>query len=359
MNSHRCLSNRGKPARRLPACLAALLGLCLWLAGSWAEAEELALNPAHPDRYVVVPGDTLWDIAGRFLAHPWDWPEVWHENPHIRNPHWIYPGDELVLSMVNGKPQIEVGTPSEIRLSPRIRVSPLEHVIPTIPLNAVRQFLTSPKVVGEREIKDAPYILDFAMEHIVGGAGDRVYVRGIGKDTGDAYTVFRPGAPYVSPETGEVLGYEAQYVADTRTQQIGEVSTMLLTRASLEVRIGDRLLPTEHETIAMAFHPHAAKTAQRGHIISVLNGVSQIGQYNVVVIDQGSANGVEVGHVFNVLQKGRPSRDIVNPGFGSEVHLPDEKAGYLMVFRPFERVSYALVMQANRNIHVADLVLPP
>ena len=336
-----------------------MFGLCFCLGAAFAVADEMTLNPNHPERYMVVAGDTLWDIAGRFLTHPWDWPKVWHENPQIRNPHWIYPGDELVLSMVDGKPRIEVGMPSEIRLSPKIRVSPLDQAIPAIPMNAVRQFLSSPKVVGERDMKEAPYVLNFAAEHIVGGAGDRVYVRGIGKETGDAYTIFRAGTAYVRPETGAVLGYEAQYIADTKLQRIGEVSTLLLTRSNQEVRIGDRLLPMEQEQIATAFHPHAAKPSLHGRILAVLNGVSQIGQYNVVVIDQGIADGIEVGHVFNVMQKGLAARDIVNPSFSGTVRLPDENAGYLMVFRPFERVSYALIMHATRNIHVTDLVVPP
>lgn len=336
-----------------------LLTFCLFFAVSGLRADEVALNPSHPETYVVVRGDTLWDIAGRFLQKPWQWPQIWRENPQIRNPHWIYPGDELRLIYVDGKPQLTVGRPSDLRLSPQVRVSPLEQAIPVIPMNAVRQFLTRPRVVNAGELESAPYVVDFAEEHVVGGAGDRVYVRGLGENAGDGYMMFRPGAAYRDAETHDVLGYEALSVGDATVERAGEPATLQVTRTEREVIIGDRLLPVEQETMQMQYQPHAPDKLIEGHIISVVDGVSQIGQFQVVIIDRGLADGVETGHVLDIYRAGRIERDIVSQRAADLVELPREKSGTLLVFKPFERVSFGLVMAAARALHINDAVVTP
>jgi hypothetical protein len=337
-----------------------LCGLCLYALSLAAFAEDLALNPAHPERYTVVRGDTLWDIAGRFLVHPWQWPEIWHNNPGLANPHLIYPGDVLVLAYENGRSYLRVETPSELRLSPEVRVTPTAEAIPVIPMNAIHQFLSKPRVMGHDELAGAPVIADFGGEHIVGGIGDRIYARLPGGGGGrSAFTVFRAGQVYKDAESGEVLGHEAIYVGEAQLEQAGDPAVLLLTRTEREVLVGDRLMPVEQEAIPVNFEPHAPKAPIRGHIISVVDGVSQIGQYQVVVIDRGSSDGLEMGHVLDIYQSGRNADDIVDRRAGKTLKLPYEKAGLLMVFRSFERVSYALVMHATRNLHVLDLVQSP
>lgn len=336
-----------------------LIASWLLVVSTFVAADEIELNPTHPESYIVVKGDTLWDIAGRFLKNPWQWPEIWHDNPQINNPHWIYPGDILTLSYVDGKPRLQVGRPSEVRLSPQIRVSPLAEAIPTIPMNAIRQFLTYPKVVNAGELESAPYVVGFAGEHIVGGAGDRVYVRSIDDAKTGGFMVFRPGQPYKDAETGDIIGYEALYVASAELQNIGDPATLLLTQTSRETVIGDRVLPTAMGKIQMFYVPHAPAKPIMGHIISVIDGVTQIGQYQVVVIDRGTADGIEAGHVLDIYQSGRKERDIVGRKAGEMVTLPPEKAGLLMVFRPFERVSFALIMKATRAVHLLDAVQTP
>ena len=331
----------------------------LLLAGS-ITAAEMALNPNHPDRYVVVKGDTLWDISSMFLRDPWLWPEIWYVNPQIPNPHLIYPGDILTLVYIDGKPQLRLQRGHQtVRLSPRARVEGLESAIPTIPLDAIKQFLTRPRVVGENELETAPYVVQSADEHVVTGSGDRVYVRGI-EGTGEAlFDLYEPGGPYIDPDTDEVLGYEALYIGTSAVQQFGDPATLLLTETTREARIGHRLRPADRTDPVTHFQPHVPAPGVEGHIISVIDGVSQIGQFNVVAVDLGTRDGMEVGHVMRIFQAGEVIRDIVSDKRGETVKLPDEDAGLVMVFRTFEKVSFGLVMKATRAIHVLDYVRTP
>lgn len=323
-------------------------------------ADEIVLNPSHPTRYIVVKGDTLWDIAGRFLQSPWQWPKIWKRNPYIRNPHLIYPGDVIVLTYdASGRPWLSLANQQTTRLSPQIRSEPSEEAIPTIPINAIRQFLTNAQVATKNEIDNAPYIVSFAEEHLIGGAGNTIYVRSIDAGTTDRYTVFRPGDVLKDPETNEILGHEALFVADTELVRTGDPATLRLLRTGMQAIVGDRLLPVRDERIPLNYYPRAPEQAIKGHIIGVLGGVTQIGQYSVVVIDRGRREGLEPGHVLEIYQAGPVIRDVVSRYSTKKVKLPNEKAGVLMVFRPFERVSYALVMRATRPMHTLDIVQTP
>jgi hypothetical protein len=332
--------------------------VCAALMAGSIYAADVVLNPNHPDRYVVVKGDTLWDIAGKFLREPWYWPEIWYVNPQIANPHLIYPGDVLTLVYVGGKPQIrlERGT---VKLEPRVRVESLERAIPTIPLDAIQQFLTKPLVVSQKQLDDAPYVVAGADEHVITGAGDRVYARGIqGKENG-LFDLFEPSGPLVDPDTEEVLGYEAIYVGRGAVKRFGDPTTLLLTETAREARVGDRLWPASQERAPTHFIPHPAPPGTEGRIISVMGGVREIGQFNVVAINRGTADGIEVGHVMKIFQTGETVRDTVGGKRAELVKLPDEEAGVLMVFRTFDRVSFCLVMKATRSMHLLDYVRTP
>ncbi len=358
-------------------------------ARAWTARDEIKINPSHPDQYTVVKGDTLWDVSGKFLTHPWQWPELWSRNSQIKNPHLIYPGDTLYFSMVDGKPQLSISrsdlpqtqtgpnTPCVLKeqdykhgrkdfavskagkLLPCIRETELKQAIRLIPTETITSFLSSPKVVDEDELGNAPYVVDFAGEHIIVGTGDRIYVRSITEPKSLAYTIYRPGNAYVSPETGEPLGYEAQYIADASLQQPGDPATLVITKSAQEIRIGDRIMPNAEQDIALNYFPRPPEESIKGSIISVLGGVSQIGRYNVVVIDKGSADGLLAGHELDIYQRGNIVKDKYSPVKNDLVNLPDEVAGTLMVFRPFERVSYALVMKATQALHVLDKVKTP
>jgi hypothetical protein len=246
-----------------------------------------------------------------------------------------------------------------MKLSPRVRVESLESAIPTIPIDAIKQFLTKPLVVSEEDLEIAPYVVASADEHVVTGAGDRVYARRIeGTDVG-LFDIFKPGGPYTDPDTNEVLGYEAIYVGQGAVQSFGDPATLLLTKTDREARVGDRLWPASKEDPITHFTPHSPAPGTEGRIISVAGGVTQIGQFDVVVINRGSADGMEAGHIMRIFQAGERIRDIVSGKRGDTVRLPDEEAGMLMVFRTFDRVSYCLVMKATRAMHIHDFVRAP
>lgn len=356
---------------------------------AWSARDEIQVNPSHPDQYTVVKGDTLWEISGKFLKHPWQWPELWGRNSQIKNPNLIYPGDTIYFSIVDGKPQLSLSR-SELppaqtnpnspcvlkeedykhgrkdfavsedgKLLPCIRETNLKQAIRLIPVETIASYLSSPKVVAEDELANAPYVVAFAGEHIIAGTGDHVYVRAINDSKKPAYTIYRPGKTYIDAESGEILGYEAQYIADSSLQQPGDPATLAVTKAAGEIRTGDRVMPNVEEDIALNYFPRPPEQSVKGSIISVLGGVSQIGRYSVVVIDKGTADGLLVGHELDIYKSGKVVRDDYSPVKSDTVTLPDEVAGTLMVFRPFERVSYALVMKATQALHVLDKVKTP
>jgi LysM domain len=354
-------------AQKRSALMGAVLALCLIaVSGSRAQVGgSPALNPRHPETYVVQQGDTLWDIASMFLRDPWYWPEIWQINPQVQNPHLIYPGDVLSLAYLDdGTPAIQLTRgPVEggrvERLSPRVRVQSIEEAIPTIPYETLRAFLSRPAVLDKDDLETLPYI--FANpDGLLSSAGRDVYVRGTDADVGATFNLVHAGDPLVDPDDGKLLGYQGLYVGQGRLRRAGDPATLYLTESAREARIGDYLI--EEDTVMPAnFFPRAPDQAVEGRIISVLDGVSMIGSYQVIVINRGSRDGIEPGHVLSVWQTGEtvtdPKRD--RRLFAEKVRLPDEIAGTTMVFRTFERMSYALVMDASREMHVLDTVTNP
>ncbi len=334
-------------------------------------ADVLELNPAHPDRHVVVKGDTLWDISARFLKDPWRWPDIWKVNPQVKNPHLIYPGDVLALTFNNGVPELHLERAGEqrntVKLSPRVRSSEIARAIPTLPLDPIQPFLTRTRVVTKEEMEAAPYIVRNADEHLIAATGNRVYVRGIQDSAAEHYEVLHLGQAYHDPDATaadkkqgkDILGYEAVYVADAILQRPGDPATFVLNNSRQEAHTGDRLLPAPPQEAPANFHLRALGSEVHGRIISLLGGVSQVGQYQVVVLNLGASQGMEAGQVLEAYQAGHEVRDLVSPDPKDTVRLPDEHAARLVVFRPFERVSYALVMQATRPLRVGDKVQSP
>ncbi len=326
-------------------------------------ADEVELKSNYPKEYVVVKGDTLWDISGMFLKKPWYWPDIWQVNPQVENPHLIYPGDRLSLVYRDGRPVLEVTRGLKtVKLSPGAREIETDVAVPTIPLSAIMPFLTKPQVLAEEIFNQAPYIVASSEERLISGAGDKVYARSVEQAKGDDYSIFRGGKSYLDPQTGELLGYEAIYSGDARVEQHGDPAEVVLTNTNREVLVGDRLLAFEEDSYNVNFLPHALDNGVEGQIISVFDGVSQIGQYQIVVLNRGAREGIEAGHVLSVYRTGVVVNDSVMPeelrnGDNSVVTLPDEHEGEVMVFKVFEKVSYAIVMKATRAIHVLDKVV--
>lgn len=338
-----------------------LLGLsAMLMLGMQVAMAQPELKTGHPDQYTVVKGDTLWGISSRFLDSPWLWPEIWHANPQVENPHLIYPGDVLGLVYVKGLPKVTTikrnPNGGVIKLSPQARATPLTTAIPAIPLDAISQFLNESRIVDREELEAAPYVLVGKGDHILTGAGDDLFARG---DVGDykSMGIFRSNKTYVDPETNEFLGLEAKSIAKAKVKAInGEVVTLNVQRSSSEILQGDRLLPTDDRTINSMFHPSEPEGEVNGYMIDVVDGVSQIGQYAVVVINKGERDGVKEGNVLAVYKKGGIVQD---PYTKEKIELPADRAGVLMVFRTFEKMSYGLVLKALRPLSLMDEVRNP
>ena len=314
------------------------------------------LADGHPNEYVVKPGDTLWDIAGTFLKDPWFWPEIWYVNPDIQNPHLIYPGDVLGLVYIDGKPRIMNIRASTYRMSPQARITPLTDAVASIPYETIASFLSSGVILEKDEADRLPYLLQTRGDHLIAAAGNEIYVRGMSEQTTDSrFNVVHVGDPLVDPDDNRLIGYQGHLIGEGRLRRGGDPATVALTDTVQEAIPGDKLIPATVD-VPLNFFPSAPSTSIEGRIISVVGGVTQIGQYMVVVLNRGTNNGLAVGDVLSVFQAGETVDDRFG---GGSVKLPDEKAGTIMVFKSYDRISYGLVMEATQAIHILDAVRNP
>ena len=354
-----------------------------------AYADVVALNADHPDRYVVQKGDTLWDISKRFLKDPWRWASVWTINEQIKNPHLIYPGDIILLTYVDGKPQLSVvrdepaaevpqavvapavtpttsveepagETPSGmkvVKLRPKAHVGSIESAIPTISPDAIVPFLTEPLVVGRSELERSGYVTIGLDDRRALGDGSEFYARGLKKNSGiEYYQLFRQGASLKHPDTGETLGYEAQYLGDARMLVAGDPAKLVVTRVKQEILPTDRLLAAPEKAALPYYFPRAPDKNVDGRILAAINGLREFGPTTIVAISLGKREGMEEGHVLRIMRHVGKSKDPVTKRM---YKMPDEESGLLMIFRVFDKVSYALIMDANRPIHLHDALRTP
>lgn len=381
-----------KFSRKIAGVFAGLL-----LSLNLQAVDQIAVTPNHPDRYEVQVGDTLWDIAARFLEAPWRWPDVWQVNPQIPDPHLIYPGDVIALSFdANGKPVLSLernGSGSAIKLSPKVRIEEITQPIPAIPIDAIRNFLVRPYVVSPDDMEDAPHVLAISRDRLVGAPGQRIYVRDPEErplsDT--KYHVVRPGKMYKHDETGERLGQEARYIGEVQVIRQGDPATVEIVESALEIIQGDRLIPMTQSLPTNNYFPKApANPRLECSILSSLNDHETIAQYDVVALDCGKREGVVEGDVMVIKEEGRTiydplyvdeeaperrSRHMVEffdgerkfpdvekyviPDPEAKETLPDERIGTLMVFRTLPRLSFALVLRAEDAIRVDDTAHSP
>ncbi|HEX6395783.1 MAG TPA: LysM peptidoglycan-binding domain-containing protein [Steroidobacteraceae bacterium] len=329
-----------------------------------AQTQQL-LRPDAPMNYTVKRGDTLWDISAVFLKDPWFWPEIWQINPQVENPHLIYPGDVLSLAVgAGGDAHVFISQYSGARLQPRLRSEDLEGPIDTMAFAAIAAFLSKPSVVTEEQVLAAPHIVAFRDGHMIGGEGHEAYVRNLNAPLNQRFAVMHVGPPIIDFESNELVGYQAAYVATAVVNRPGEITRTVLTEGSREALRGDRLMSQEGEE-ALAFKPHASPTNIDGQIIAIADEASQVGNYQVVVLNRGQRHGLTPGVVLAIDQRGEVMHDVWGKRpfgkdvLGPTVELPYERAGTLIVFKVFNRVSYALVIGARAPMQVADRVYNP
>ena len=335
-----------------------LLGILFTCVSFAALADVVKLKDNHPNSYVVKKGDTLWDISTMFLHDPWLWPDIWHINPQIANPHLIYPGDKLTLVMVDGQIKLTVDERGPVKLLPEMRTEPIDAAIPPIPLEKISAFLSKSRILdSEKELEQAPYVLAGENRRIITGAGDTVYARGKFDKEETIFGIYRQGDAYQDPETKEILGIQARDIATVRMTSLNsDIATLIINRSAEEIRINDRLLRSENTNLASSFVPKAPNEKVKGQIIAVDGAVRNAGNMSVVVINRGTREGLEAGDVLDIAKKGEVVRDRVKK---ETVQLPDHKVGLLIVFRAFEKLSLGLVLRTNVALTVGDTVKSP
>ena len=358
------------------------------VASAGVPLSELA--PDAPDTYTVKAGDTLWHISGKFLKTPWRWPELWGMNmEEVRNPHLIYPGQMLYLEKVDGMARLRTSPPGAgdmqtVRLSPRTRIAGLaDSAIPLLPPHIIEPFLNEAIIVDAGALDMTPRIVGLPEDRVLITRGDRAYARGraglplveSAPRAVDSYRIFRNATPLKHPVTGVVLGYEARYLgaaelvrgesvqpvlaANGQSQPTVVPASLDITRAKEEIRVGDRLLADQPRAFA-SYAPRAPHQPMDGNIVSVYgDAVSLVGQSQVVVVSLGTNDGLEPGHVLAILRTGRRLDDRSDMSERALIKLPDERNGYAIVFRTFQRLSYALVLDVENAVAIGDRVVNP
>ncbi len=378
-----------------------MLSMFIALLAGVVAAQDVSVRSDHPDRYVVVKGDTLWDISGKFLDKPWQWPAIWHANPQIENPHLIYPGDELSLVYVDGVPQLRLNREGTERLSPAIRVVDRESPINAIPLKQIEPFLRDVRVLSPSEFANLPYIVANEVDRLTATYTDQTYARNLNASVGDEFVVARLYSIYdMTKEDGirrvlpkenwkqvpntknrnetlwnetppwnkrpkNPVGYELVEVSRVRVRQTGDISVLDIMRDRTEVKEGDFILPLDTIGYDAVFHPHAMDTVPEGlRILSTKDALYGVGHYQIVALNGGSNQGLESGHVFSVFRPGQVVDDRVGYRHGSfdensNVRLPEQYHALVMVFRTFGDVSYAMVLGGDNLVRSFDKLRHP
>jgi hypothetical protein len=350
-----------------------VLGVALGMfLGAAAFAQPLELAKDAPDKYVVVKGDTLWDISGRFLQKPWRWPEIWQLNrEQISNPHLIYPGDIVYLDTSGGSPRLRLGKPvggsagtttvaqtdeRVERAGPSVRSEPIApEPVPTINAQAIEAFLSRPLIVDPAGLATHPRIVATQDGRVYLSRGELAYVRGVNDDSVTDWHIYRSARPILDPDTRLPIAYEAEFVGTAKLERAGDPATFRIVATTEEVGPGDRLMPADHSAV-LTYAPRPPASEVNGRIVSIYRGVAQAARNSVVALNVGSANGLEVGHVLEIKEHGRVVPDRQTREL---IRLPSEPIGHLLVFRTFDKIAYGLIMKSSRDVGIGDDVSNP
>ena len=341
--------------RIISALILAVTAVC----ASAADPLQLVDNP--PDRHIVVKGDTLWDISGKFLKQPWRWPEIWQMNrDQIKNPHLIYPGDVVLLDMSSGSPRLRLGKKVGAgtgKLQPTVYSKPIQQVVPSIPPNAIEPFISQPLVIEDGELNTGVKIVAMQEDRMLVGTGDSFYASGIPDAAVEKWHVFRKGKPLKDPATGKILAYEAFFLGNARLVKPGEPALLRVSLAKEEIARGDRLIPAPEQEI-ISYVPHRPEQDVSARVLGIYGGLREGGANSVVALNVGKNDGMEIGHVVALYRK-RVSLDVDDSGRRTSTPVPDERYGLAFVFRVFNGVSYALVVESSKAVIVGDTARNP
>ena len=331
------------------------LFLAVMVTCSFAETPvRLVDNP--PDRHIVVPGDTLWGISGKFLKEPWRWPEVWRMNrAQIKNPHLIYPGDIVLLDDFRGGPRLRIAKP--MKLQPKVYSEAIPKEIPSIPANVIEPFISKPLIIQLNEHASAPRFVATQEDRVFIGIGDTGFVSGITDTNILNWHIYRPGKPLKDPDTQEIIGYEAFFLGSAKLVQPGEPAVLRITEAKEEIGRGDRLVPAPPSNL-ISYAPHRPDEQVNGRVMSIYGGVDEAGKFSVISINRGTDAQLEVGHVL-ALFRNRVSQGYDENNRRVTTTIPEERYALAFVFRVFDRVAYALVVETSKPVIVGDSVKNP
>lgn len=342
--------------RIISALILAVTAVC----ASAADPLQLVDNP--PDRHVVVKGDTLWGISGKFLKQPWRWPEIWQMNKEqIKNPHWIYPGDVVMLDMSSGSPRLKlgkkVGGTGPGKAQPIVYSTPVQQVIPSIPPGAIEPFISQPLIIEDSELNTGVRIVAMQEDRMLVGTGDTFYASGIPDASVEKWHVFRKGKPLTDPDTGKVLAYEAFFLGNARLVKPGEPALLRISLSKEEIARGDRLIAAPEPQI-ISYMPHRPEQPVAAKVLGIYGGLNEGGANSVVSLNVGKKDGMEVGHVVALYRK-RVSVDVDESGLRTETPVPIERYGLAFVFRVFNGVCYALVVESSKAVIAGDSARNP
>ena len=338
------------------------------------QSQPVVYEPESPQTYIVQEGDTLWDISTIFLRDPWFWPEIWFKNPQVENPHLIYPGDTLAIVYVGGERRVQLlsrgadgsvlaqtaGGLKVVKVNPRVRTRSIDTTIPSIPIESIRHMLERPLIIDEDTLDQSAYVLSSLDNHLINSVNDTLYVRKLDTSQGiGRYHIYRPHRPLFDPITNELLGYEALYVGESKLLLRGDPASVKVTNSEREILRDDRVMPMDNTSFERDFFPKPPGADVSGEIVALVDSISKSGAFQTIAINLGNRDGVEAGNILSIQRNGDvvPDKNEKDPNF--TVSLPDEKIGMVMVIRSYEKMSYALILEAIMPISIKDYVESP